>query len=559
MKTLIKNGMIYDGTGGKPYKGDILIANDRIAAIRPCDSADSSKDKPYIDGYTSNDESESSSCRADWNPDLVFYADHKTVTPGFIDSHRHCDIAAAADPNFGEIELAQGITTVLGGNCGLTPFPYTEDTGQQLLDFIEPVLGKAPEWMKFSGFPEYMAALEAANPYINAGQMIGTSAVKVAVKGFGKAPFTQSEMDKAKGYIREAMEAGAFGISTGIMYVPECYSTTAELTELVREASKYNRTLSCHVRGEGDSLVSSVEEVLKIGRDAQIAVNISHFKSVGIHNWQKAVFQAIEKIEEVRAAGQDVSVDFYPYTGGSTTILSLLPPSVQEPDMKDTLRKLSTAEGAALLKKEIYRKHDSWDNTSLDIGWDRVFISYVTKPANKDFTGNSIGDLAEKNSCEDPVDFFRELLIDEEGKAGIITMSMDQRDVDIIARLPYSMVISDSLYGNTDSPHPRLYGSFPRIIQELVLKRKILSLETAIHKMTQMTAERFHIDGRGTLAVGNYADINIFDPQRLRSMADFSKPKQLSEGLDMAFIDGRLVWNDNKMTKAYKAGAIRHK
>ncbi|HCS73818.1 MAG TPA: hypothetical protein DIW17_08080 [Clostridiales bacterium] len=211
MKTLIKNGMIYDGTGGKPYKGDILIANDRIAAIRPCDSADSSKDKPYIDGYTSNDESESSSCRADWNPDLVFYADHKTVTPGFIDSHRHCDIAAAADPNFGEIELAQGITTVLGGNCGLTPFPYTEDTGQQLLDFIEPVLGKAPEWMKFSGFPEYMAALEAANPYINAGQMIGTSAVKVAVKGFGKAPFTQSEMDKAKGYIREAMEAGVKG------------------------------------------------------------------------------------------------------------------------------------------------------------------------------------------------------------------------------------------------------------------------------------------------------------------------------------------------------------
>ena len=207
----------------------------------------------------------------------------------------------------------------------------------------------------------------------------------------------------------------------------------------------------------------------------------------------------------------------------------------------------------------INRKHDSWDNTALNIGWDRIIISYVTKPTNKDFVGDNIQDIAHKNGYEDPVDFFRELLIEEQGKVGVIQMSMDQRDVDTIAKLPYSMVISDSLYGNADSPHPRLFGSFPRIIQEFVYKRKILSLETAINKMTQMTAERFHIDRRGTLAVGNYADINIFDPQKLRDLASYSKPKQLSVGLEMAFIDGRLVWNDNKMTKAYRAGAIRHK
>lgn len=539
MKTLIQNGLIYDGTGGKPFSGDILIENDKIAAICPRDG------------------SNLETAIQDWHPDQIIYADKKAVTPGFIDSHRHCDIAAVADPSFGDIELAQGITTVLGGNCGLTPFPYVEGTGQQMMDFIEPCLGKGPDWMKYAGFPEYIAALEAANPYIHVGQMIGTGAVKIAAKGFGKAPFTKSEMDRAKAYIREALEAGAFGVSMGIMYVPECYSTTEEFVELIRDVSKYNRIVTCHIRGEGDSLVSSVEEVLKISRDAEVPINISHFKSVGIENWQKTVHAAIEKIEQARAAGQDVTVDFYPYTGGSTTLMTLIPPSIQEPDLQDTLRKLSSTGGDELLKKEIYREHEGWDNLVLNIGWDRILISSVTKTANKRYVGKSVQKIAEDWGFNDPADFICQLLTEEQGKVGIILMSMDQKDVDTIARLPYSMVISDSLYGNTDSPHPRLYGSFPRVIHELVMKQRVLNLQTAIHKMTKMTADRFHIAGRGSLAVGNFADINIFDPQRLMDQATYSKPKQLSLGLDMAFIDGRLVWNDKKRTGAYSAGALR--
>jgi N-acyl-D-amino-acid deacylase len=479
------------------------------------------------------------------------------VTPGFIDSHRHCDIAAVADPGFGDIELAQGITTVLGGNCGLTPFPYAEGTGQQMMDFIEPCLGKAPEWMKYAGFPEYFAALEAAEPYIHTGQMIGTGAVKVAAKGFGKAPFTGSEMDRAKGYAREALEAGAFGVSMGIMYVPECYSSTEEFAELIKGVSKYDRMVTCHIRGEGDSLVSSVEEVLKISRDAEVPINISHFKSVGIDNWQKTIYAAIEKIEQARAAGQDVTVDFYPYTGGSTTLMTLIPPSIQEPDMQDTLRVLSSPGGEELLKREIYREHEGWDNMVLNIGWERILISSVTKAENKQYVGNNVQEIAEKWGFADPADFVCELLTAEQGKVGIILMSMDQKDVYTIAKLPYSMVISDSLYGNTDSPHPRLYGSFPRVIHELVMGQKVLNLETAIHKMTKMTADRFRIKGRGSLVVGNFADMNIFDPQRLMDKATYSKPKQFSTGLDMAFIDGKLVWNEGKRTEAYRAGALK--
>jgi N-acyl-D-amino-acid deacylase len=542
MKTLIENGMIYDGTGAKPFNGDILIENEKIAAIRPRNGSNSET---------------AETTGQDWQPDLIIYAGKKAVTPGFIDSHRHCDIAAVTDPSFGELELAQGITTALGGNCGLTPFPYAEGTGQQMMDFIEPCLGKGPDWMRFAGFPEYMAALEAAKPYIHVGQMIGTGAVKIAAKGFGKAPFTKTEMDRAKGYIREALEAGAFGASLGIMYVPECYSTTEEFVELIKGVSKYNRIVACHIRGEGDSLVSSVEEVLKISRDAEVPVNISHFKSVGIENWQKAIYIAIEKIEQARAVGQDVTVDFYPYTGGSTTLMTLIPPSMQEPDMQDTIQKLSSPGGPDLLKKEIYRQHEGWDNLVLNIGWDRILISSVTQAANKQYVGSSVQQIAEKWGYDDPADFVCQLLIEEQGKVGIILMSMDQKDVDTIAKLPYSMVISDALYGNPDSPHPRLYGAFPRVIHDLVKERRILNLETAIHKMTKMTADRFRIAGRGSLAVGNYADINIFDPQRLMDQAAYSKPRQLSTGLDMAFIDGRLVWNDKKKTGAYSAGALR--
>lgn len=532
MRKLIKNGVIYDGSGRKPYTANIVIEDNRISAI---------------------------TCSGDLDADVIIDAKMRAVTPGFIDSHRHCDISAIVDKDFGNIELAQGITTTISGNCGLTPFPTTESSRQQMYDFIEPCLGKAPEWMKFSGFPDYIAKLEATAPYINVGGMIGTGAVKVAAKGFEKTPFTRSQMDSAKGYLKEAMETGAFGISAGIMYVPECYSTTKEFIELISQAARYNTILTCHIRGEGDSLVSSVEEILNISRQAEIPLNISHFKAVGIKNWHKTVLEAMEKIENARASGQDVSVDFYPYTGGSTILMTLIPPVIQGTDLNETLMTLSTTEGVERLKREIYRQHKGWDNMVLSIGWDRIIISSVTKESNKRFQGMNVSDITELLGYSDAVDFICELLVDEQAKVGIIAMSMDQDDVDIIAKLPYSMVISDSLYGSLDSPHPRLYGSFTRIIRDYVMERKILSLETAINKMTHMTAERFKISNRGALAVGNYADINIFDPAKMVDKATFSNPNQLSSGMDMVLINGEIIWKDNERTGISNARVLKRR
>lgn len=522
MKKLIKNGLIYDGSGSSPYRSNILIEKDRIVDITSLH---------------------------DIVCDLVIDAEGRVITPGFIDSHRHCDIAVITNEDFGDIELAQGITTALSGNCGLTPFPTVDRYRQQLYDFIEPCLGRAPDGMAFDGFQDYMDRLNKSDPYINIGAMIGTGAVKIAAKGFENTPFTQQEMDRAKGYLIDAMEAGAFGVSMGIMYVPECYSSEEEFIDLLKPLAKYDAILTCHIRGEGDSLVESVEEVLRIGRKAGIAVNISHFKSVGLKNWNLSIHRAIDRIEKARAAGQDVSVDFYPYTGGSTTLMTLIPPNVLEPELDNTLAVLSGPNGLDKLKTQIYRQHEGWDNMVLSIGWDRIIISSVSKEENKQFQGTNIRDVSERLGYEDPAELVRDLLVDERGKVGIILMSMAQEDVDTIAKLPYSMVISDSLYSGTESPHPRLYGSFPKIIREYVMERNILSLETAVSKMTYMPAKRYKIKDRGLLKPGYYADINIFRPDQLYDKATYENPRQLSTGMEWVLINGEIAWeNDRRST-----------
>ena len=532
MKKLISGGTIYDGTGRPAYSADILLDGERIAGIGSFQPE---------------------------TADEVIDAHGRAVTPGFIDSHRHSDFAAVADPNFGDLELAQGISTALSGNCGLTPFPSVDETRTQLCDFIEPCLGKAPENLKLNGFQDYLCALEKARPYINVGGMVGTGAVKVAAKGFGKSPYSALEMERAQSYIIEALEAGAFGISSGIMYTPECYSTRDEFVKLLSVAAPYNTLLTCHIRGEGDSLVPSVEEIIDIAQRAGLPLNISHFKSVGSRNWHNAIFRAIEKVENARAHGQNVTVDFYPYTGGSTTLMSLIPPECVEPNIQDTLRLFRTKQGQEKLRKEVYRKHEDWDNMVLDIGWERIIISSVTKEHNKKYQGKSVRDICTSMGYGDEVDFITDLLEDEQAKVGVIVMSMAQEDVDVVAKLPYSMVISDSLYGAPDFPHPRLYGSFSKIIREYVLQRSVLTMENAIHKMTGMTAERFRIPDRGKIVKENYADLNIFVPENVIDHATFTSPKQISTGMEAVLIGGETVWQNNSRTGCHSAQVLKLK
>lgn len=521
MRTWIKNGLIYDGEGKAPYPSGIVIEDGRIEAVTQ----------------------EEAVCA-----DCVEDAQGYVVTPGFIDTHRHCDIEVLNNPDFGELELAQGLTCVVAGNCGLAPVPAPKSRRKEIFDFLEPCLGMGGELFPMESFRDYIGYLEKRKLPLSFGSYIGTGTLKAAVKGYGKSAFTQKEMDFVKAYIREGLQDGALGLSMGIMYQPECYSSRNELVNMLSSAAPFNRPLACHIRGEGDNLIPSIEEMIGIADEAGIPLNISHFKATGTKNWGRSIGRAIEKIEEARDRGQDVTVDFYPYCGGSTTLISLVPPSVMEGSIDKTLIKLGTKQGKEKMKKELYREHEGWDNMVMAIGWERILISSVTRPENRRFGGMDMKAASLSAGYEEPSDFLSDLLSAERGKVGIIVLSMSKEDVDMVAKLPYSMVISDSLYGSGDFPHPRLYGSFPKMIREYVRERGVLTMEEAIRKMTLLPAKRLNLNDRGRIAAGCWGDLNIFKPAAVRDKAVYGDSRQLSEGFHLVMVNGEIAVRDGKGT-----------
>jgi len=469
----------------------------------------------------------------------------KVVCPGFIDIHRHGDAAVFSLPDFGKTELLQGITTAVVGNCGLSPVPANHHWEQEYFQYIEPVTGPIPQGLPLKNFHEYRKGLEELSLPINIGFLAGVGAITTAVKGFSRHPFTPYEMTRAKQYIREAFDAGALGLSFGIMYQPECYSSPEELIDLAISGRIHNGILCVHIRGEGDILLESVEEVIRIAETAGLPVNISHLKATGIKNWQSLIHRAIEKIEAARARGVEITADFYSYNDGSTIIMSLIPLAVLEESMKKLVAKLTKKAGRDQLRREINKSHPGWDNMALGIGWDRIIISSVNLPEHAAFRGRSIHAIAQEEGFKDPEELLAELVAAEEGKVGIITLSMAQEDIDTIARLKWTCLISDSFYGAPHNPHPRLNGAFPKFLRDYVRERNILSMEEAIQKMTSMPAERMGIMNRGRIQKGYAADILVFDPLEFRDNADYSNSRALATGMDTVILNGSIVYSEN--------------
>lgn len=525
MNILIQGGTVYDGSGALPIEADILIEGERIVAIGPHLAAHNTTPCTTIDAHG------------------------RVVCPGFIDIHRHADVAMFTSPDFGQTELAQGITSIVVGNCGIAPVPGVGPAQAEYYRYIEPVIGPVAPGLGFADYAAYTRTLEQAHLPLNAGFLAAAGAIKTAVKGFAKTPFTPAEIREAVAYIAQARDHGALGLSFGIMYQPECYSSREELTALARAAGE--GILCTHIRGEGDSLVSSIEEMLDVAFNAGVPLNISHFKATGVRNWRDAIFRAIERIEAARNAGQQVSADFYPYDGGSTTILSLIPPSVLEESTAALVQKLATSAGKETLRQEFAKPHAGWDNMAASIGWERVIISSVLNAECAGYCGKSMKQIAYENGYEEPLDLLRDLVISEEGQVGIIVLSMAQADIDEVARLPWTALISDALYGGGAHPHPRLHGAFPRFLREYVRERKMLTMEQAIHKMTLMSAKRLGIRDRGALCIGAYADVLVFDPACFADRADYQRPTQMAVGMETVILNGNVLsQNDTNRAKA---------
>jgi len=522
---LIKNGNVYDGSGEAPRKADIFVEDGFIKAILP-EAKLPGANLPGIQSAGT----------------IIIDACGRAVTPGFIDIHRHADVACLTDPRFGETELAQGITTAINGNCGIAPVPAPENLQwrEEQRRYIEPVTGTVKEGLPFSSYNEYAAVMRSRKFPLNIGFLAGAGAIKTAVKGFAKGDFTRAEMERAQNLIEEAMRCGARGLSFGLMYRPECYSTMEELTLLARTAAKHGGVLTAHIRGEGGLLVQSVEEVIEIAQRAEIPLNISHFKATGIQNWRSAIFRAIDKIESARAKGQNVTADFYPYNGGSTTLLSLVPPSMFEASISELAGKLSKKDGVETLRREMNSEHENWDNMALSIGWDRVIISSPVLEKNEDCRGKSMALIAKERGLADEAQLLADLIAGEEGRTGIIVLSMAEEDIETVAALPWTCLISDSLYSGGSCPHPRLNGSFPKFIRVFVREKKILSMETAVAKMTGMPARRMGLN-RGLLKESAPADILIFDSEKITDNADYTNPLPRASGIETVIVNGKIA------------------
>lgn len=530
MRTLIRNGLIYDGTGGDAFTGDILIENQRILAVGE-----------KLDG-----------CRCE-----IIDASGLVVVPGFIDSHRHADFSIFNQDEFGLSELSQGITTMLVGLCGMSAAPFASGKSEEWYSFIEPCLGKAMN-VKPGTMASYLDSLSHQSIPVNVGAMVGLGSVKTAVKGFSSLPWTDQELEKAMEYLCEAVEAGVFGISAGIMYTPECYSTKADYIRMLSHLGTNQIPFVVHMRNEGDSLLDAVSEAIGIASKAGLPLNISHFKVFGKRNWNRTIKKAIGLIDAARAVGQDIRIDFYPYTGGATTLMTLVPPACLKDTVEETIAYLNTAEGLERLRIEIGKFQSDWDSMVEAIGWDRILLSSVSMDVDKKYQGKNFVSIAAEMGVDSAEACVR-ILTTENGKAGIIVMSMSQEDVDTVAALPYSSVISDALYGAPEFPHPRLNGTFIRVLADYAVNRNVLSFQDAIHKMTGSPADFYKIENRGYIRQEYYADICILDMKKLHDTADFINPCSLSKGVEKVLVNGKIVFENGNRTDVASGLVLRRK
>jgi N-acyl-D-amino-acid deacylase len=519
-RILIHGGTLIDGTGNPPYRGDLLVEGGILLAAG---TVPAQVQAEHID------------------------ASGRIVCPGFIDIHRHCD-AAVFGEDFGFIELSQGITSCMAGNCGMSPVPNRSATRAQLQNYLQPCLGLFDR-ETFTTHGEYLSRLQSVPLPLNMGFFAGMGAIRVAAKGFEPGPFSRAEMENARALLKEALDSGAFGMSVGLMYVPELYSSAEEIASLASVMKGGGGILCAHMRYETEKLRSAVEEVISAAKKAEVPLEISHFKAAGFKAWGRVLHETIELIERERAKGMDITVDFYPYDCGSSTMMQMLPPSYLGAGPGEAIAGLNNPANVQKMRRLLEEGESGWDNLSKTIGWDRTIVSSVNLKENEKFLGKTVSACVSEFGYADEADFVAQLMYSEAGKVAIINQSMSREDIDTIARLPYSSLISDALYGDMKSPHPRLTGAFPRFLRDFVRERKVLNPETAIRKMCALPARRLGLRDRGLLKPGCRADVLVFDQEQFRDTSTFLAPTGTAAGLDYGFIKGEKVFEKGKLIR----------
>jgi N-acyl-D-amino-acid deacylase len=495
---LIRGGTLYDGTGAAGVAGDLAITDGRIAAIgaRLADSAAKTVDASGL-----------------------------AVAPGFIDIKTHSDFTLPINPK-AESKVRQGVTTEIIGHCGFSVAPCLPGKVELLKDYLSP---SAP-WTPFRelSFPDYLDSFPATA--VNAGMLVGHNTLRLMVMGMDDRPPTLAERDAMIALLEEGLRAGALGMSSGLFTPPGSYAEPAEMEAFGHVLKHYRAGYFTHLRDESNKVLDAVQEAIDIADKCRVHVEIVHFKCSGMDNWGKAA-TALQMIAAARARGLAVDCDSYPYAAGSNPLKNLLPQWMQAGGVEAMIERLGHKETRARIRSDIAR--DGLNNWGRIPSWDCVQISI--SPHLPQFAGRTIAALAAERG-QDPIDTLCDYLVDDQGATRVLVTSISEDDIEEIVASPLALVGSDgncvAPYGEVGKgmPHPRFYGTFPRIIHHYVRERGALPLELAIHKMTGATARALKLADRGLLKQGHRADLAIFDPEDFRDRATYADPHQFPSG-----------------------------
>ena len=502
---VIKSGRIVDGAGNPWYPGDVAVTKGRISAVGKVDKSA----KETID------------------------ATGLVVSPGFIDAHSHGDLVLISEPET-KIKIMQGITTEIVGQDGLGEAPLTDDTVDMWRRYLSGLNGDPDVDWEWRSLGDYLARLEAARPSVNVASLVGHGNLRLVTIGMEDRKPTSAELEKMKRLLDDSLNEGGIGFSTGLIYPPCVYADTTELTELCKVTAAHHSIFVVHMRNEGEKLLDSIDEVVSVGQDSGVSVHISHFKANGRANWGSAP-QAIARVEEARRNDVDVTFDQYPYTAGSTFLGSLLPPWAHEGGLDDLLTRLRDEKIRSKLTS--YLNHEGDEGSPNE--WVRILITNVRTSRNKCFEGKYVSEIA-KELGKEPAEVILDLVLEEENSATMATFTMDEGDVRSIMRCSLGMVCTDGIV--LGKPHPRAYGSFPRVVGRYV-REGVLRLEEAIRKMTSYTAQTHGLMNRGVIRPGLAADITIFDPEKIEDTATFEDPIQYPRGIEYVIVNGKISVN----------------
>ena len=527
---VFENATLIDGTGAPRRKADVAVEGERIAAVSEC--------LP-----------EAAKAAAAKRVDLK----GRVLSPGFVDVHAHGELEPLAD-TCAAGKVLSGVTTEISGNCGISPFPLEGALRDEYLRMAAPY-GWDSGRLTWQGADQYFAALDEAGCSINRAFLVGHGSARLAVNGPGKS-LDESGKRRLQDAIDSSLKAGCVGMSSGLIYAPGCFADAEELIDLSRICARHGALYTTHMRSEGNEIEASVEESLQVGRQSGARLQISHLKITYPQNWAKidwidrALHQALED-------GVDFAADRYPYTASSTHLSAILPSWTLDGGSEAMLKRLENAATVRKIEAEIagHQPHPSY--------WSRLVVSGTQDPSlHAEVTGRDLQSIADGWKVR-PFEALRRILFQDPDCSKGIFHSMDQANLERILSWDFVMIGSDAaardVAGPTaeENPHPRTFGTFPRVLSHFVRERGLFSLEEAVRRMTSLPADTFHLGGRGRIEPGAYADLVVFDPETVRDEASFENPNRFPLGIGKVFVNGRCVVADSKVLEERPGRVLR--